>query len=207
VSTGGRFGKCGETKRLANLRQSGYRRSPTERVGPMQPYQTPFSPLKGKSTIRPAKPSDKSFIAGLSGQAFSVYGPYRTTVSRWFESGVTMTFIYVAEGGPVGFVMVGALLEDRERERRAEVLAIAVTPEFQKRGIGEKLLQFAQRSLEHLGELRLFLHTAKENLAAQKLFLKNGYRPVEIKKGFYPSGHDALMMVNELIKDRNIKQL
>ena len=103
----------------------------------------------------------------------------------------------------MGFVMAGALLEDRERETRTEVLAIAVTPEFRKRGIGEKLLQFAQRSMEHLGESRFFLHTAKENLAAQKLFLKNGYRPVEIKKGFYPSGHDALMMVNKLIKARN----
>ena len=151
--------------------------------------------------IRPAKPSDKTFIAGLSGKVFSIYGPYRTTVSRWFDSGVTMTFISLAEGRPVGFVMIGALPGDSEAETRAEVLAIAVTPEFQQRRIGEELLRYAHKRVEQLGEPKLFLHTAKENLAAQKLFLKIGYRPVAIKKGFYPSGQDALMMVNDLGKD------
>jgi ribosomal protein S18 acetylase RimI-like enzyme len=153
--------------------------------------------------IRPAKPSDKTFIAGLSGKVFSVYGPYKTTVSRWFESGVTMTFIFMAEGRPVGFVMIGALQGEREEETRAEVLAIAVTPEFQQRRIGEELLRYAQTCVKQVGEFRLFLHTAKENLAAQKLFLRVGYEPVAIKKGFYPSGQDALMMVNDLGKDRD----
>jgi ribosomal protein S18 acetylase RimI-like enzyme len=99
----------------------------------------------------------------------------------------------MAEGIPVGFVMIGALPGDRLGETRAEVLAIAVTPEFQQRGIGDELLQFAQRTVEELGEPRLFL--------------RNGYRSVEIKKGFYPSGQDALMMVNELRKDRNHVEL
>jgi [ribosomal protein S18]-alanine N-acetyltransferase len=169
----------------------------------MEHPSIPFSPLKGKVAIRPAKPSDKAFIAGLSGRVFSIYGPYRITVSQWFESGVTMTSISMAEGRPVGFVMIGALPGDREGERGAEVLAIAVTPEFQHRGIGQELLQQAQKCLGELGKWRLFLHTAKENLAAQKLFLRNGFRPVEVKKGFYPSGQDALLMVNDLGKDWN----
>jgi hypothetical protein len=65
VSKGGRFGKYGETKRFARLRQSGYRRS-----------KPPFSPLKGKTTIRPAKQSDKDSLARLSGEIFSIYGFY-----------------------------------------------------------------------------------------------------------------------------------
>jgi ribosomal-protein-alanine N-acetyltransferase len=203
MSRGGRFGKYGETKRFARLRQSGYRPSHTQRLGPAEHRTLPSSPHKGRSMIRPAKPSDKTFIAGLSGKVFSVYGPYRTTVSRWFESGVTMTFISIARGRPVGFVMIGALQGEREEETRAEVLAIAVTPEFQQRGIGEALLRYAQKCVKQVGEFKLILHTAKENLAAQKLFLKVGYKPVAIKKGFYPSGQDALMMVNDLGKDRD----
>jgi len=105
----------------------------------------------------------------------------------------------------VGFVMIGAQPGDREGETRAEVLAIAVVPEFQYRGIGQGLLQHAQKCLEELGDQPLFLHTAKENLVAQKLFLRNGFRPVALKKGFYPSGQDALMMVNDLGKDRDSK--
>jgi ribosomal protein S18 acetylase RimI-like enzyme len=165
--------------------------------------QPSLSSLKGKIEIRPAKPSDRNFIAGLSGKVFGIYGPYRTMVSRWFESGATLSFISMTEEKPVGFVMIGALPAEREDETRAEVLAIGVTPEFQRMGIGQELLRHAQERLNELGEQRLFLHTAQENLAAQKLFLRNGYRPVKIKKRFYPSGHDALMMVNDLGKERN----
>ena len=101
----------------------------------------------------------------------------------------------------MGFVMIGALPGDAVGGSRAEVLAIAVTPEFQHRGIGGELLQFAQRKMQEMGEQRLFLYTAKENLVAQRLFLRNGYRPVGTKEGFYPSGQDALLMVNEFGKD------
>lgn len=166
-----------------------------------------FSPPQAKTTIRPAKPSDKAFIAGLSGLVFSVYGPYSSTVSEWFESSVTVTLISTVGGRPAGFVMIGALPADEEGRTCTEILAIAVTPEFQRRGIGRELLQFAQKEAEGLGEQRLFLHTAKENLAAQKLFLRNGFRPVQSKVRFYPSGQDALMMVNDLGKDRDHSQL
>jgi len=163
----------------------------------------PFSPPQAKTTIRPAKPSDKAFIAGLSSEVFSVYGPYGSTVSQWFESGVTLTLVSMVGGRPAGFVMIGALPADEEGQTCAEVLAIAVTPEFQRTGIGRELLQFAQKEAENLGEQRLFLHTARENPAAQKLFLRNGFRPVQSKPRFYPSGQDALMMVSDLGKDRD----
>ncbi len=116
---------------------------------------------------------------------------------------MTLTLVSIVGGRPAGFVMIGALPADEEGQTCAEVLAIAVTPEFQRTGIGRELLQFAQKEAENLGEQRLFLHTARENLAAQKLFLRNGFRPVQSKPRFYPSGQDALMMVSDLGKDRD----
>lgn len=114
---------------------------------------------------------------------------------------MTITLIAMVEDRPAGFVMIGALRAGHEEKAHAEVLAIAVAPEFQRKGIGHELLQSAQKEAEKLGEKRLFLHTAKENLAAQKLFQKNGFRPVQSKSRFYPSGQDALMMVRESRKD------
>lgn len=157
--------------------------------------------MKGQATIREAKHSDKDFLTRLSGEVFSPYGPYGGTVRRWFESGLTLTLLSMVGDKPVGFVMIGALPGDREGETRAEVLAIAVAPGFQKRGIGKELLRCAEKRVEEWGEQRLFLHTAKENHLAQKLFLKSGYRPIALKKSFYPSGQDALMMVSEFEND------
>ena len=137
----------------------------------------------------------------MSGEVFSLYGPYSRTVNRWFESGLTLTLLSEVSDNPVGFVMIGALPGDREGETRAEILAIAVAPGFQRRGIGKALLRCAEERVEQWGEKRLFLHTAKENHLAQKLFLTNGYRPIALKKSFYPCGQDALMMVNEFAND------
>lgn len=137
----------------------------------------------------------------MSGEVFSIYGPYGRTVTRWFESGLTRTLLSVVEGKPVGFVMMGTLPGDREGETRTEILAIAVAPGFQRRGIGKELLRCAEKNAKASGEQRLFLHTAKENRLAQRLFLKSGYRPVALKKSFYPSGQDALMMTNEFGND------
>jgi len=120
---------------------------------------------------------------------------------------MTLTLISMAGNRPSGFVMLGTLPGDREGKTRAEVLAIAVAPEFQRRGVGQELLQFAQKEAQKRGEQRLFLHTAKQNLAAQKLFLRNGFQPVQSKARVYPSGQDALMMMNEFGKGRDPNEL
>jgi RimJ/RimL family protein N-acetyltransferase len=46
---------------------------------------------------------------------------------------------------------------------------------------------------------RLFLHTARENLTAQRLFARCGYRNSGVKIAFYPAGQDALLMTKDLL--------
>jgi ribosomal-protein-alanine N-acetyltransferase len=94
--------------------------------------------------------------------------------------------------------MLGALERDFRIPAVSELLAIAVEPDRQHMGIGQMLLDEIEKKAASLGEKRLFLHTATENVAAQKLFIKNAYRPQETKRNFYPKGQDALMMVKEI---------
>ena len=65
-------------------------------------------------------------------------------------------------------------------------------------GIGHQLIRAVEGRLGHLAEKHIILHTALENRDAQKLFLKNGYQVVAMKKAFYPSGQDAMLMVKEI---------
>ena len=194
----GRFGKYGETKRLDRLRGSGTRDVPYKGSGAGEyPSSKEGFHRKGRFATRPAKRSDKGFIAQLSGKVFSVYGPYRDMVSQWFATGMTVTRIALMGGSPVGFAMVGRWVREGSRESVCELLAIAVEPDRQQQGIGRRLLQEIEAEAEQLGEKALLLHTAAENLAAQKLFSKAGYRPCGIKRNFYPAGQHALMMCKE----------
>jgi ribosomal protein S18 acetylase RimI-like enzyme len=198
----GRFGKYGETKRFARLRQSGMRH-PTSRASEDKPWPKGSTSAKphdrrGRVYIREAVLSDEGFISGLSAKVFNIYGPYREMIRRWLGLDTTTTLIALEEGKPVGFVMLGALERDLGIPAVTELLAIAVEPGRQRMGIGRMLLHEIEKKAASLGEKRLFLHTATENIAAQKLFITNGYRPQETKRSFYPRGQDALMMVKEI---------
>jgi len=198
----GRYGKYGETKRFARLRQSGMRQT-AGRTTEVKPWYGKAGALTAHDLnvqvhVREGIPSDEGFISRLSGRVFSVYGPYREMIRRWLELDTAITLIAIQEGKPVGFAMAGTLEHDLMFPAVTELLAIAVERNRQRMGIGQTLLREIEMKAASLGEKRLFLHTATENMAAQKLFIKSGYRPQETKRKFYPRGQDALMMVKEI---------
>ena len=192
MSHRGRFGKYGDVKRLERLRKSGSRDLPS-RYEPKG--RGPSFLGVGGISIRRANLGDVGFIAQLSAKAFGVYGPYGHLVPGWFESNSTITLIAVEKGKPVGFAMMGRLLDESERENRCELLAIAVEPNVRRRGVGRMLLRKMESEAGRLDEEILFLHTATDNTPAQKLFRKHGFTTLSVKKHFYPSGHDAVMMM------------
>ena len=202
MSRRGRFGKYGEVKRLERIRRSGSKsllpkgwHTKTWLHG-LMPGRAPRA--KGRIRIRPARSSDEEFIKELSAKVFSAYGPYGEIISQWFKSVMPTTLVALMEGERVGFVMTGLLSSDRFAEVVCELLAIAVKPEKQRHGIGKMLLKEAEKKAARLGEKKIFLQTAVGNTAAQKLFSNSGYYCEAIKKNFYPSGQDALMMSKSL---------
>jgi ribosomal protein S18 acetylase RimI-like enzyme len=148
--------------------------------------------------IRPAKPSDSRYIAQLSESVFRIYGPYEKIISSWLESGMTVTLVALVDRKPAGFVMVSHFLQEANPQQVSELLAIAVAPERQRMGIGEKLLKEVEKKAAQMGITELFLHTAEENLAAQNLFAKNEYVLWGINEGFYPAGQNALIMSKKI---------
>ncbi|MDY6951785.1 MAG: GNAT family N-acetyltransferase, partial [Thermodesulfobacteriota bacterium] len=55
-----------------------------------------------------------------------------------------------------------------------------------------------EKRARQLGVETLVLHTATDNVLGQRLFTKCGFVSCEMKKAFYPAGHDALMMFKDL---------
>jgi len=198
----GRFGKYGEMKRLERLRQSGTRTTlGKSQTGTGRPWSSPPKDAAGQKEaigIREAKWRDKGFIVRLSGKVFDRYGPYEEMVGGWLRSEGTATLVAVMKGKPVGFAMIGYLLDDQGSGIICELLAIAVEPEKQRMGIGRRLMEETERRIAKRGENRLLLHTALENIGAQELFLASGFERGRVRKRFYPAGQDALEMCKEI---------
>jgi ribosomal-protein-alanine N-acetyltransferase len=107
---------------------------------------------------------------------------------------MAFTLLALAQKRSVGFAMLGQSHNDDFHLRIYELLAIAVEPGMQNRGIGSQLLDSIERKAQDLEVEMLILHTAADNLPGHGLFRKFGFISSETKGGFYPAGQDALMM-------------
>jgi ribosomal protein S18 acetylase RimI-like enzyme len=199
----GRYGKYGENKRFERLRKAGTgsaaggrglgaSRAPSDRLK---------SVYKEKIKIMPAKAKDADYIRRLSKTVFTRYGPYDDTLTDWFTFGVAWTVLASRGKRPVGFAMLGRSVHEHPTTRVYELLAIAVEPEMQRLGIGNRLLREINRKARELSAETLVLHTSADNAPGRKLFRKHGFIPAETKEKFYPGGQDALMMYKTFLRN------
>ncbi len=82
----------------------------------------------------------------------------------------------------------------------AELLNIAVSPKFQRKGIGSTLLQHAIDCVIGHADM-LFLEVRMSNRKAIELYSKEGFFELGNRKNYYPTlnGHeDALLMASQL---------
>jgi ribosomal-protein-alanine N-acetyltransferase len=99
----------------------------------------------------------------------------------------------VVAGQLVGFI-AGDL---RPQEGHTIIVTIAVDPDYQRRGIGERLLREVEARSLH-GMPRLQLMVRKSNLAALHLYRKLNYEIVETWPRYYEDGEDAYVMEKTL---------
>jgi ribosomal-protein-alanine N-acetyltransferase len=110
----------------------------------------------------------------------------------WSELGQTATRHYVValEGDEV----VGyAGLCDYPDE--AFVQTMAVTRSRQGEGIGAALLEDLLAEAERRRHSRVLLEVRVDNEPAQRLYARYGFRKESVRKGYYPGGVDALVLV------------
>jgi ribosomal-protein-alanine N-acetyltransferase len=92
----------------------------------------------------------------------------------------------------LGERLAGFVVGDRRRrEGLGWIASIGVDPEFQRRGIGQSLLTAAETEL---GMPRVRLTLRRSNRPALDLYVKTGYRQVEVWPRYYPDGEDGLVM-------------
>ena len=152
--------------------------------------------------FRPAKEKDLEFIRKLSAQVFSRYGHYEQIVPAWFEQGAVITEVIMEKNNTVGFAM---LVLDRQKvfgSRAAHLLAIGISPEHQKRGVGRALLEHMEEVARKYNAVEMNLWTAVDNEPALSFFQKAGFEIKRFESYYYPKGQAALAMSKGLDSPR-----
>jgi len=76
---------------------------------------------------------------------------------------------------------------------------LAVSKEYQRRGVGQALLSWLIDRTREDGPGRITLEVRASNFAAQELYRRFGFQAVALRRGYYQdSGEDALVMMREL---------
>jgi ribosomal protein S18 acetylase RimI-like enzyme len=200
LGKGGRFGKYGELKRKDRLRIVRQTRDvPLKDVPSVTPTRRRKRDRRSSSiTLHRGGIEDRSFIGNLSHRVFSGFGDYRGIVIFWLAQPAVTTVIAREHSIPLGFAMLRLRKGIMFNRNVGEVLAIAVTPEHQRRGIGLRLLTRIESLAREQGAKELRLTTAEINKVASDFFMKSGFTIQRTKDRYYPAGQRALEMSKRL---------
>ncbi len=135
------------------------------------------------SVLRAARRADVPALAALHAAAFDHPWPAGEIDALLATPGA---FALIVEDQ--GFILCRAIAGE------AEILTLAVTPAARRRGAGRALVEAAANLAEGLEADTLFLEVAHDNLPALALYESAGFARIGLRKAYYASGADAVVM-------------
>lgn len=149
-----------------------------------------------QSRFEIAEEMDAKPLHELHKSAFPLYWKEGEISDMLMASG-TKAWLLRSGTQPAGMLMTRAQFE------QAEILTIAVSPNFRRSGVARRLMTHAEEALQHSGVKKIFLEVAEDNAAARALYQRLGYIDVSRRKGYYKQADgsviDALVMSRELL--------
>ena len=139
--------------------------------------------------IRRAVPADSNQIAIAEALIFP---------DPWSEKDISST---ISTAGAMCYsvqkdgILIAYLL-GRQISPEGEIYRIATLPEYRRRGVAYRLLDYAVKTERGRGLESLFLEVRKMNGAARGLYRAYGFREIGIRKGYYKKPtDDAVIML------------
>jgi [ribosomal protein S18]-alanine N-acetyltransferase len=146
--------------------------------------------------LRPMRQADMPAIMALEQELFPEDAWTREMFAAEFAQPASRRLYLVAEEtdtviGYGGMMFTGG--------PQADVVTLAVHPAYWGRGAGTALLCALVNEADRRGCAEVLLEVREDNPRARRLYLRNGFTEVGIRRGYYqPSGVDAVVMLKEL---------
>lgn len=77
---------------------------------------------------------------------------------------------------------------------QGDIQTIAVVPGARRTGLGRTMMLALHNEARRRGAEEIFLEVRADNPNAQALYESLGYERIDVRKGYYPGGVDALVM-------------
>ena len=117
----------------------------------------------------------------------------------WSEKDITslisteggMCYSALSDGRLIGYLI------GRQIPPEGEIYRLAVLPEYRRRGIAYRLLDYVIKTERGRGLESLFLEVREQNTPARNLYRSYGFSEIDIRKGYYKNPDDnAIIMLH-----------
>lgn len=146
------------------------------------------------SSIRQAQLTDTKALAAIE----AVCVPYDALSERSFRRFIKLGEAHVVVIEESAVVVGYAILLFRPATKLARLYSFAVTPEYQRRGLGSSLLSYIEQTAEHANSLFLRLEVKADDNAAARYFHARDYVDVGLKNDYFDDHSDALVLQKQL---------
>jgi ribosomal-protein-alanine N-acetyltransferase len=128
-----------------------------------------------------AGPEQAGDIAKLHAELFDPAWS-EDSVRALLDHPASTAFMAMIGGAPktcVGFVMAQLAADE------AEILSIGVAKDWQRKGLGKRLVDGVARAAQRAEAKKLFLEVAADNDAAMELYRRAGFLGTGLRRGYY----------------------
>jgi [ribosomal protein S18]-alanine N-acetyltransferase len=136
--------------------------------------------------VRPAGPADLDGLLAVEA-IFPTDRLDRRAFRRALRAATIDMLVAEDQGAIVGYAMA----HRRRDSDVARLTSIAIIPRMAGRGIGRQLLASMEETARRHGAARLRLEVRADNIPAQKLYDRAGYRRFATVEGYYEDGEAA----------------
>lgn len=133
-----------------------------------------------------------AFVAEMERQCFSDPWSEKSVASE-LDNPLSLWLVAETEGAVAGYVGSQTVLDS------ADMMNLAVSPNFRRQGIAERLVNGLMEALGEKGVKSLLLEVRISNEPAKRLYQKLGFEIVGKRPGYYEKPReDALILRKEL---------
>jgi ribosomal-protein-alanine N-acetyltransferase len=134
-------------------------------------------------SVSPATPGDAADLAALHGACFN-RGWSEDELERLLLDRTVVAHRVTIGRRPVGFIISRIVMGE------AEILSVAVASSRRGKGLAQQMLNLHLRRLAGLGTRTVFLEVSEDNVPANRLYQRAGFRAVGRREGYYPDRTD-----------------
>ena len=114
----------------------------------------------------------------------------KDTILNDLKTNQTLYFVLKSNNNIIGYISFNIVFENMD------IQSIVIDKNFQKKGFGTYLLNFAIQYAKDNNVINIFLEVRKSNIKAIKLYEKIGFKFINTRKGYYPDNFEDALIYN-----------